>query len=911
MGDTAHAASRAITESGQEFLGPERLSVNRNHCRTWNIRRMPAVITDFFGLLVSLLQQYFLDAWPFMVLHAGLGYVVVRDLREVAATCRHLETYRSAPTSTKDELATQDTLVSAIRQFERQARKLGKKGFVTPMTDFSDRLDAEVDQKIGRINDFVGLLLVVGIAGTMFGVFEFAFQAQDVIGGAGASATVDLSKFLAESMAKAFPVGFMGLVWMLIGQFYSARYEHQLQTQVSKTSLHVLAGRSEAATSQSEHVQEAVDEVKGVATRIETALEPIQGLKATIKDGVTPIVRELGERLDESVAVVREQSTQMQTTSEKVQATLETVLKDTKTVVRAMREETTQLKQYLEGIPDVVAQTEQLQSDQKALLTRIRETRQRLTDLLSTVEEVSNGVRTTTASLESVPKRIEKANQKAVSAAQRQAKDVWEKNFESLQQGLRDVHTDHLAQIRQHTRRLEEQSTKIPAGFEEAATHLGNVTRTMKRTLTEVFKEAVDDALDRAEGQVDEKLLSRYPDAVQHAEALTEVLESLANRLEGTQEALDKTLEKKKDVAEEIRAVEQDGRSVFAEPIDHAAGGIQKKADEILSEIRYLRRVAAATDDAPADDDPTSNAPPPQPDSENERLKRSGKKEHDGVGGIGTHKNADSGNSLRARGSDDDSGPSGNEPLDKGKRESGSEREPAGVSGQRPSRSAQGTRNRDVDTEGQVTRTSGSADEVPVQGSDLGDDSDADTSPPGRATQKTGRGSSSGKSSAGSTTETSSKERETDAESPDSSAPSRSRSWDRNTETQDRQDSTQADQPQADQSSTVRSTPTARRKENDMSRADDPPDVAEEATQNNDDTSSTVRPQEGMADENDDPDDSQTHSDPRPTDPHDSDGEEERSDGEEEGRASQSVSEEAKKEQKSLLSRIKEAFGFG
>jgi type IV secretion system protein VirB6 len=412
----------------------------------------------------------------------------------------------------------------------------------------------------------------------------------------------------------------------------------------------------------------------------------------------------------------------------------------------------------------------------------------------------------------------------------------------------------------------------------------------------------VDDALDRAEGQVDEKLLSRYPDAVQHAEALTEVLESLANRLEGTQDALDKTLEKKKDVAEEIRAVQQDGKSVFAESIDHAAGGIQKKADEILSEIRYLRRVAAAAADTKAGDDYPPDSPAPQADRANERPERTDEKEHDGVE---APKNVGSSNSLGTRGSDDDSGPSGEEPLDKGKRESGSEREPAGVSEQRSSRSAQGTRNRDVDTEGKVARTRGSAEEAPAKGSDLDDDSDADTSPPGRATQKTESDSSSGESSAGSTTETSSKERETDAESPDSSAPSRSRSWNRDTGTQ-----AQQDPPQADQSSSVGSKPSTPQKKNDISRVDDRPDVAEDTTQNTDDTSSTAWPQEGMADENDDHDDFQTHPGQHPTDPHDSDSEEEGPDGEKEGRAEQSVSEQAKKERKSLLSRIKKTFGF-
>lgn len=554
---------------------------------------MHEAITGFFSLLISLLHQYLIQAWPFMLMHLVLGAIIVVDLRDIRDTCQDLRLYRqSSDEEQKSELASKDSLVDAISRFEDQARKMGRKGLVAPMTDFSDRLDAEVDQKIGRVNDFIGLLLVVGIAGTMFGVFEFAFEARDVIGGQGGNATVELSEFLAESMAKAFPVGFMGLLWMLIGQYFSADYEHRLQNQVSKTSLHVLEQRSETATSQAEHVQDAVDEVKGVANSIEKALEPVKGLKETIRDGVTPIVSELGHRLEESVEVIRTQSDQMKTTSENVQSTLDSVIEDTRQVVRQMRTETQELKQYMEKIPDVVEQTKDLQTDQKSLLNKIDSTQSRLDQSLEILEQASEGVRRTSDTLEALPSRLEEANQQAASNAQRRAVEAWAENFEALEDGLRQTHADYLSEIRQHTRDLEEKSTSLPDAFEDAAIELGEVARGMERTLTEVFKEAVDDALDRVENQVDEKLLDRYPDAVEKANALTGTLEKLAERLKQTRTEFEQTIDRTGSTAKDIQALEEDTQDLLVRALERAGDGMGEQIEEILSEVRQIRENA-------------------------------------------------------------------------------------------------------------------------------------------------------------------------------------------------------------------------------------------------------------------------------------------------------------------------------
>lgn len=265
---------------------------------------------DLGALFWRLLENYYTFGWPFLILHIGVLLLSIWAWWGLVKEIRHLKKWNPGSQSGGSQ-ATQ-----ILDQFIAESRELGKQGFLVPITDFSDRLDSIVGGKVTELYERLNLFLIVGIAGTLFGVFSFASEAARHLNNQNLASDERiflLGESLSTSLANAFPVGFVGLGLMFIGQVGVSIWENQLKQTVAGATSNALALRVADVRSQALIVENA-------AKRIETALQPLEHLQETMAKHLAPVVQELGERLDESLGLVKAQFKELQGTTDRFAA---------------------------------------------------------------------------------------------------------------------------------------------------------------------------------------------------------------------------------------------------------------------------------------------------------------------------------------------------------------------------------------------------------------------------------------------------------------------------------------------------------------------------------------------------------------------------------------------------------------
>src|SRR5436305_1577408 len=130
------------------------------------------LLGNFGEVLGRLLSGYFDAGWPFAALHAVVLFFVVYKtwFRKIRTETKALESWKSDRSSIRKGETT-----PVLDRFVEDSEALGPQGILVPMTDYSDRLDSSVDGMVSELHDRINLLLLVGIAGSLFGLYEFAF----------------------------------------------------------------------------------------------------------------------------------------------------------------------------------------------------------------------------------------------------------------------------------------------------------------------------------------------------------------------------------------------------------------------------------------------------------------------------------------------------------------------------------------------------------------------------------------------------------------------------------------------------------------------------------------------------------------------------------------------------------------
>jgi hypothetical protein len=621
------------------------------------------LIKDFWEVFWVLLKRYFSYGWPFALAHLLVLYSILWHSwwKKIRVETNALSTWnphqRNTQPKTGEENAGEERnryaskmgeTTRILDQFVEESEKLGPQGFFVPMTDFSDRLDSIVDGMVAELHDRTNLFLLVGIAGTLFGVFEFSFRSYATItsGTLQPSESVfKLGEFLSGSMAKAFPVGFMGLAFTFFAQIIATFPERKLLTVLAKATSKALQRRRDVSRSQAEIVHQS-------AIAIKEAMQPLADLKETLTQSVQPVVKEFGNRLDKSLELVRVQFQQLQGTTNSVHHAVESVQEG----VASLEKVADSLKVLLHDAPKVLANMSQLQEQQKASLQEVDQIlRERLIDaqqihstltdaigifnalpksmldewesgvlmlredslnswknmsdgfkdrlfleyenLLRKVsthaEEIKGSATETSEALQRMTASADSSFQKLVSLPDEMQSemgkafgDLGQKSYEAWQRMAEELGRTTQQEHFQRIDEIREQSVKTNESLKEAADNLGRVAQNADALLREPIKDIIiiaTDEISEALRRLDQELGQRYPQVSQDILQFTERLSDLLSKTQQIQHELGVWLQDAKNAREIMRTSQED-----ANLLDLARNNVAqlKEATRYLSEIK-------------------------------------------------------------------------------------------------------------------------------------------------------------------------------------------------------------------------------------------------------------------------------------------------------------------------------------
>jgi len=491
----------------------------------------------FLDQLARLLLNYVQQASVFFAVHLLLLLWLAHDVfhgrlrREIAA----LRVWRPGRPG-----ITEATRVLA--QFARSTQKWGRHGVLVPMTDFSDRLDSVADSTIEELHGRVNLFLIVGIAGTFFGLFEFAAEAKKLLI---SSKTGDLSQFagiFSEALAKAFPVGFVGLCLMIAGHIVVSRREQSLRNAMAGAVQRAMDAREEAFASPVEAITEA--------------MRPLQGLQEALTNSLTPVVEELGKQLKDSAGIVQ---TQFKTLEEAVSAI--------QVSVASLHVLAESLKGLLEGAPKVIAGLQQV----------VEESGQQVQGLAADVNQAAGSLRSASgelsgaaASLGRVPESVLRETAASLSKLIEASGKVWADSSEGFFRGFQDSLLTLMLTVR-------DTSAEACAKLTAAAGELQGLANQIQATVVATARGAIEGTLQEARTvfhEVDEALRDKYPQAIA---SLKETAVASTELLKGTQEAA--------KTASSVPAL-----------VEAVAGSLRCVNAQLSEYIEQLRALPAGTD---------------------------------------------------------------------------------------------------------------------------------------------------------------------------------------------------------------------------------------------------------------------------------------------------------------------------
>jgi len=318
--------------------------------------------TNSVELLGRLLAAYWNKAWPFALGHGVLVLFILYRTHLIRRETAALEGWQPAQAPTND---TGSPATHTLNRFIEECMVLGPQGFFISITDFSDRIDSIVEGLLSDLYNKINMLLIVGIAGSLFGLFEFANSSShgltDIANGKGAQ--VNFSELLANSMAKAFPVGFVGLVLMLIFQVWATAPESRLRHAVVGAIGRAVEERRKLCRSQAAIVEAAV-------VSIGEAMKPLENLESTLSRTITPVVEEFAKQMEGSLAFFKKQFDALTGASTKIDEAVNAVERN----IRILEETAGRLDVTLKAAPAVLAASIELQKEQVVAFQQFKAT---------------------------------------------------------------------------------------------------------------------------------------------------------------------------------------------------------------------------------------------------------------------------------------------------------------------------------------------------------------------------------------------------------------------------------------------------------------------------------------------------------------------------------------------------------
>jgi archaellum component FlaC len=492
------------------------------------------LLTNIVDILWAVVRSYFTHGWLFVIAHIAVLYFLLQSRSKVNKASEELENWRpqtslpdSAQGSKPDEYLKPvlggSQAVGILDQYVTESEKMGAQGAFVPMSDYSDRLDSIIDGLIIELQDRTNLFLIVGIAGTLFGLFEFAFLSYAELQNSSPQAggqLLKLGSFLSQSMSKAFPVGFVGLLLTFVTQLWAARPEGRLRAALAGAAQRALERRKDAAVSQVENLRQA-----GAA--IQKAMQPLENLSFTLSEGLKPVAEALGERMDRLMNIIEVQFRQTQQATQGLQDTVSGL----KAGVNSINAVTTRVEELFRQLPAVLKNLAELQSRQlKSIQTIDKQAAERFED----AQKLNAAIRESIENFGKMPQQLAGDFKAVFAELGADTLKIWDDYLRDYTIKLQSVYQDFLHNINISVGDVKNGLTNAANELQRVAQNFDHLVRGPIEDLFAKLREDLGEDLKK----LDQVVAERYPQAAKDIIDFTGQLEALLAQSNELQRAL-------------------------------------------------------------------------------------------------------------------------------------------------------------------------------------------------------------------------------------------------------------------------------------------------------------------------------------------------------------------------------------
>lgn len=535
--------------------------------------------------LLKLWRNYTVIAWPFMLAHLVCLLFVVRGIYDLWHERLRLNGW--VPRKTPADPS--EGAVAMLDEFVASVRQLGPKGGSINIGEHLDRVQDMIARMETHLSDAIHSFLLIGIAGTLFGLFQFAVKVDAGNGAVVSIVTTELPK----AMGLAFPVGFVGVVLLVTFQLVSSFFERGLNDAVNGATARALEFRRMTTVAET-------DFIDAVRTSISTSMKPLQDLGALLELSLEPIIKDFGARLDQSVALVREQmdilngyasgiasveqkfvhaASQVEKTTEALATFTKTFSKRLDAIETSSKALQQQSEATIRWSTDLIAlskaQGEKIDTERRMLDVTLDQAAAMTDKVLDVVESISK----TTAEVSALPPMLAKAVSEAippiVEGAGRALLVDWKDSTREMAGQLRDATDKNVANV---VRELE----RVSARLDKTLKQWDQVSANVETLVRDAIQQAV-----RNGNQETERLLTSTADVVH---AMVTARKSTAQQLTDAVGGLSGLVTQWRD---ETAVVVAELRAAAAE-IHQAAASFRPSFDQMVSQTGLALQMQTA-----------------------------------------------------------------------------------------------------------------------------------------------------------------------------------------------------------------------------------------------------------------------------------------------------------------------------
>lgn len=536
----------------------------------------------FLGLVSNLLFNYWSHGWPFLAAHAGLAIWFSLAFLKTHKEARSLDSWFP-----KNGLEVEFASIRIVGQFAAESETHGQSGSLIPMTDYSDRLDAYIDHTIAGLSSRANSFLLIGVMGTFFALFQFAFEVQSGL------PPEQIGQRLSQGLAAAFPIGFIGLVLTMSAHLLTDWLEGRFRAAADEAVHKALNWRSENLKTVESHIMEAIEPLKNLEATLSRTLQPViesfreqlQRMQAIMAEQVQPLARTISSlndtnsRLAASVQQLCESAEQFRVSVREVHSIHQEntkalkqsrkLFEDLDSVVRASSDALTDASNRLAAVPQILSDRvgEKMEEITSRIETAWRESSSRLFNDLTSVsqglkssssdlssaagqlrslpenlsDEVKRSLQSQTQSLTVFIEEIRKEFQTALQNLMKSAEESWLNGAGTFVDRSAQAVASNLGEIR---RASEEASAQL----REAAARVIDLANKYTSTLENLVPAMLDESIRKLQpyfSQLDQAIRRDYPAALanlQEAVRTTKEFHDAASAVASDMQAIQSTI---------------------------------------------------------------------------------------------------------------------------------------------------------------------------------------------------------------------------------------------------------------------------------------------------------------------------------------------------------------------------------